>query len=486
MTLVILSALCLCSICLLISVWLLVFSRNQTPAQTAEPPVPPPAAPVDPDFELIQSLQVLTRLVRQQVGEHSASVSGVGESLRKMQQDPASTAVSEVLDALNLLLATNSQLQDRLNAADRELSRQAEVIEHQRQAALTDPLTRLGNRRAFDEQFQRLRHESVPIGMVLLDLDHFKRVNDTYGHAAGDAVLAEVGSILRKSLRQEAFVARMGGEEFAALVPRASEATLAAISVRVREAIEQGSVIIEGQRIAITTSVGAALEQPDEPPADFYQRADRATYASKQAGRNCCHLHTGTAIRPILSLPMVDDAPAAASMHVASRSELIAQIRRYLLEAELETNPLALVLLQVECLECARPHALAIEEPRFQPILTAVRGAIRDGDLVAECDPGRIAVLLPGARGDRDAGPVRRLCDAVANCLADRQERLGFLLGAAQAALNDDCVSFVQRAETELQANRTRPECVIPSRKASTAWTNAEQMLFAADKEMVR
>jgi diguanylate cyclase (GGDEF)-like protein len=158
-----------------------------------------------------------------------------------------------------------------------------------RRLAMVDPLTGLYNRRAFLElaarELARSRREGSPSAVLMVDLDHFKRVNDDFGHQAGDRVLAAFGALLGRSLREADVAGRYGGEEFCAVLPGAGLAEAAAIAERVRGAAAQAPL---GDLPRITTaSIGVALLEPDvggiEPAL---ARADAALYAAKQAGRN--------------------------------------------------------------------------------------------------------------------------------------------------------------------------------------------------------
>jgi diguanylate cyclase (GGDEF)-like protein len=164
---------------------------------------------------------------------------------------------------------------------------------HMFDSALRDGLTKVFNKRyLMDRLTSELRfatRHGAPLAVMLLDLDHFKQINDTYGHLAGDAVLAEVAQRLNKSLRTEDVLARYGGEEFAIVLRGivASQALLAA--ERMRATIEQRPVVSGAHTIRVTTSIGVATfpETPAVIVDDLFAAADKALYAAKRAGRNC-------------------------------------------------------------------------------------------------------------------------------------------------------------------------------------------------------
>ncbi len=165
--------------------------------------------------------------------------------------------------------------------------RHAQLFAAQEENALTDELTKLPNRRALAQRFlqetQRARRHRAGITFVMVDLDHFKQVNDTYGHLNGDAVLAELASILSTGLRESDVCARYGGEEFALILPETTEAGARVLAERIRAKV--AAATFPGG-LKLTISVGVAAT---EEPALFTQlidRADQALYAAKQGGRN--------------------------------------------------------------------------------------------------------------------------------------------------------------------------------------------------------
>lgn len=157
--------------------------------------------------------------------------------------------------------------------------------------ALRDPLTGLPNRRAFDEALRRevarARRDRARLGVAVLDVDRFKDVNDRHGHAAGDVALAEVARRAAAALRAGDLLARVGGEELAALLPGADVAAAAEVAERVRRAVAAGPVRAGGQAIAVTVSLGCAELAPgDADGGALFARADAQLYRAKNAGRN--------------------------------------------------------------------------------------------------------------------------------------------------------------------------------------------------------
>jgi diguanylate cyclase (GGDEF)-like protein len=163
--------------------------------------------------------------------------------------------------------------------------------------ARVDPLTGAFNRRHFSEaldgELARAARQGTGTGLLAVDIDHFKVLNDLHGHTIGDEVLVHVAGRIADALRGYDTLARWGGEEFVILLPGfAGRDDLLSAGERVREAVESGPAVIRGSRFPLTVSVGAASADPaDADPGALVERADRALYAAKNAGRNCVVLH---------------------------------------------------------------------------------------------------------------------------------------------------------------------------------------------------
>jgi len=175
----------------------------------------------------------------------------------------------------------------KLRAMTETLSARSETLEH---AALTDALTGVQNRRYFDEALREyileFRRIGKPLGLMILDLDHFKRINDRYGHDIGDEVLRLVARCLLDITRYHDVVARLGGEEFAVVAPNMREDQLIKLAERIRAAISSEALMVGATLVQATTSVGVAVWDGSETAEDFYRRADQNLYEAKRLGRN--------------------------------------------------------------------------------------------------------------------------------------------------------------------------------------------------------
>jgi len=167
---------------------------------------------------------------------------------------------------------------------------ETDYIQHVLGLANTDALTGLFNRSYFDECFgkevARAQTFGYPCSLVLLDIDHFKQINDEYGHAAGDQVLCHVTSAVQSRLERAGTLFRVGGEEFAILAEKASYASAVVLAETVRTAVATAVCRVAGTAFSVTISLGVAELDPNESAEELYERADTQLYVAKHAGRN--------------------------------------------------------------------------------------------------------------------------------------------------------------------------------------------------------
>jgi diguanylate cyclase len=193
------------------------------------------------------------------------------------------------IDERSQLAAQVRRLEAELRRKSTELAKLRTELRGAVHDALTDPLTGLANRRAFDQEVAARAGRSSPAHLVMADIDHFKRVNDTRGHDIGDEILRIVGEILLAHVRRDSLVARLGGDEFGLLLPEAGSEYTTGIATRLCEllasrplAVRRFPEVIE----RITLSVGVAGWHAGESSARWFARADAALYEAKRRGRN--------------------------------------------------------------------------------------------------------------------------------------------------------------------------------------------------------
>lgn len=197
------------------------------------------------------------------------------------------TALTVGILVIYPIIRTEAKEGGKLREMTESLSVRSQNLE---QAALTDALTGMQNRRYFDdalrEYLEEFRRIERPIGLMILDLDHFKTVNDTYGHDTGDDVLRAVAKCLREMTRYHDIVARLGGEEFAIVAPNMDLEMLTRLAERIRKAISVMPITSGNVRLKVTTSVGLAIWDRKETMEQFFRRADSQLYEAKRKGRN--------------------------------------------------------------------------------------------------------------------------------------------------------------------------------------------------------
>ena len=163
-------------------------------------------------------------------------------------------------------------------------------FEKLRNEAYHDHLTNVGNRRYAEANINRriyeLKNNYIPFGIIFVDIDHFKSINDTYGHKTGDEVLVMVSRTISNALRSMDIVSRWGGEEFVVILPGAYLETLNIVAERIRKLVEHSYLLIDSTKVGVTVSVGATLAKNDDTGVSLVARADCLMYESKNRGRN--------------------------------------------------------------------------------------------------------------------------------------------------------------------------------------------------------
>ena len=255
----------------------------------------PGGDPVDRQqfLSFLQNLSSWTSEYSGDVSRYQSQLTAIDEKFRSSSAPPP----EEMLRTLQQIMTANRQLQSRLDSAEQKLEVQTDQISSYLTEARTDGLTALLNRKAFDKALDGLfgdwekKGQSFSMGMI--DIDHFKQINDTYGHPAGDAVLRQVSALLQSELGKEVCVARYGGEEFSVLSLSTGEQIAAALD-RVRELISQLQVTHDAHTISVSLSAGSAQIEASDKIGMLVRRADEALYAAKLGGRNRVYRHDGT------------------------------------------------------------------------------------------------------------------------------------------------------------------------------------------------
>jgi diguanylate cyclase (GGDEF)-like protein len=268
------------------------------PSRAAKANALPKEESVTPSTEALW-LGELSDRIEGEIGSHTFRIQEISAALSDAKEGEPDV----VLDAASRIMLANQQLQAELAAARTEIEEHRKKVKELSAEARTDPLTGLANRRAFTEDMSRRieqwRRHKVPLSLIMVEVDHFKSINDRYTHAGGDTALRHMGDLLRGALREMDIPVRYGGEEFAIILPGTRMQEALNVAERLRATIASRGFVYEGQTIPITASLGLATAAAEDTLASIVERADTALYAAKQAGRNRAYVHDGGTRQPI-------------------------------------------------------------------------------------------------------------------------------------------------------------------------------------------
>lgn len=449
--------------------------------------------------EVMSQVESLAAGMRTEVHQHSHAVEEINDDLLAIAEMSDPEGVTRVISRL---IDANRQLDTRLNEAENRLQEQSQLLRSQRVEARTDALTGLPNRRVFDEEIQRLfdDHQSSkrPSSLIMIDIDHFKKFNDDYGHQAGDACLQEVGQVIRDTVRGiGGIVARYGGEEFSVLLPGTELFDAKVASQRLNRAIEALIVEFRGDSLNVTSSLGVAAIQQDSSPAAWLGRADRALYAAKSGGRNRAYWHDGarcqevknkkptnaadqktTAPRKANAVSGNPSSPQAASGS-SGRDEFVRDVSRRLAMFRRKRQPLALMLASIDPIE----GVSAEKHPSFGEVQKAVYQilgvALREMDHVSQLSPNQFGGLLPTANGE-EAATVAERARKTAEALKLKSNEGGLLFtisfGVTEALEGDEAEHLLYRADSCLSKAREKGGNAVYLLRHECEWENPRRV----------
>ena len=234
---------------------------------------------------IADQLRLLTFRVAADVTAHNERVEAISGRLN----EPQAEQPEHLLSAINDLITANDEMQDHLADARKRIADQSELIEEAAQLARTDALTGLANRRALNDFLQSCLDAVQPgecAGLLLLDIDHFRAFNDTYGQTTGDAVLAAFARNIKKFCNQECYAARYGGEEFAVILTGRDAVSLAQKAAALRKFVSEQAIGLESMQLKVTASAGLCGLISGETLQAAYDRAEEGLFRAKKAGRD--------------------------------------------------------------------------------------------------------------------------------------------------------------------------------------------------------
>ena len=270
--------------------------------------------------QVIRELETISTQVRCHLANHHASVmrfknrvSEIGKVEDRAPWHELSAEAEQMLRPTLTLATQIAHAYDEIRQQTNQLMTFADLR--------TDPLTGLHNRRALDESLQSMTALQARYGkmfsIILVDIDHFKLINDEHGHVYGDQVLREISDVFRECVRDTDVVTRFGGEEFVVLAPETNVNGICILAERIRATVEE--------RLTLTVSCGAASGIGNESPEDLIARADSALYSAKAAGRNSIYRHNGKGIDVVsvqgkATAKVLDDPEVIKSVKMAAGS----------------------------------------------------------------------------------------------------------------------------------------------------------------------
>ncbi len=416
----------------------------------------------------------LAKNVASDVGDHAAKMKAISADLAGIDR-ASDGANAAVFSAMDQILVANNQLQQRLEQAEKQLAAQAVEIKTHESDARTDSLTGLSNRRAFDDELKRRlgewQRKRTPCTLVLLDIDFFKKFNDTHGHQVGDEVLRQVAKVLAAQSREMDVPCRYGGEEFAMILPATEASNACKVAERIRAAVEASSTVCDGKTLKVTCSLGVAHFLADDDVPRIIRRSDDALYTSKKAGRNCGHWHTGTTQVPITAADEVTVAELPAPIEPSterpedqtapSGATFIQMLKRRVTESHRFGVPLSVLYLKIEDYDITnRKYGSAFARQLVDTASPVLEKILREMDVLAKLENGEFVVMLPGS-SQAEAGQVaKRMNTAASHCmlpLVDRELQLRLRHGIAELKPNEAAQELIARARIAMAPSTPTP-----------------------------
>jgi diguanylate cyclase len=267
----------------------------------AGPKTEPPQS-VDPrEQQIVESAQMIRTILLNLAGliqrtgqaadNSSTTLGDVRSTIDDMKLPSDLSDVHKLLlREIDRMISSNSTLKSELARSKGSLEEQRQQIESLKTAVRIDVLTQIANRAYFEEKLDemiRLRNRyNDPFALLMIDVDHFKTINDTYGHLAGDRILKGVAFKLKTSIRESDFIARLGGDEFSLILVKLPAEEAVEIGWKLCRIMEDARFLLDGNDIKITLSIGIAEAVQDDKPELLIKRADKALYEAKKEGRN--------------------------------------------------------------------------------------------------------------------------------------------------------------------------------------------------------
>ncbi|HBJ35916.1 MAG TPA: hypothetical protein DDZ51_14445 [Planctomycetaceae bacterium] len=365
-----------------------------------------------PASDFLSAVQRITLDIAANVGEHSKQVHAISTDLQESGCD--------VTTIIARLISANDSMEKQLEDAESRMKDQAAMIEVHVTEARTDALTKLANRRVFDDEiqkhFQMFESQGTPATLLMLDIDYFKKLNDSYGHLTGDEVLRSTAGLLAKAVRNGDVVARYGGEEFAVILPQSTALDAIPIAKQLRNVLSQFTPKIDNKTIHLSASAGMAGLLPNDTIKSWIQRADEALYHAKSKGRDCGYWHDGQLLHridsavnaPVAACEVIEEGervqenPATeAERELMSLSTFNHCLAMSLAENQRDGKNLSVIILRIDEFEkITQLYGLEANRMVYQIIGKMLLSRVGSKSHVACYGNDSFAIILPNTRMD--------------------------------------------------------------------------------------
>lgn len=438
-------------------------------------------------IDSLRQLHDLTCDVAGRVGQHLNRVDSISQELITLRASCKGPKDRAVVDAVSQIVQVNEELTSQLSQAKLKLCEQAEIIEAQAAAAMADLVTGLPNRRGFDDELRRgmaqWQQLDTPLSIVLIDVDNLHDLQQEYSQDAADDVLRGVAQILNETMRAMDFVSRYSEDQFAVMFPSTDLGDAKQAAQRVRSAVESRAFRVEETPVKITVSEGVTEALPGDDAESLVERTFAALEASREAGRNCAHLHNGAACEAIPPISggakngfnlgaeelqalarQLQSQPADPNTDpltgLLNRRCFFEALRHRISEHNLGGEPLCLVLLDLDQLKSLnRTHGQLVGDVVLRTIAQIIRTAMRPHlDLAARYEEAKLALVLPHAELDDALAVAERIRRATAACkLRAEGAELSVTVssGVAQLPHGGDSVGLIKLAEIALKTAKS-------------------------------
>jgi len=443
-------------------------------------------------------LKRLTVNVQDDVREHASTVDSSSKALADLSADDGNPIGA--LSAVATIIEANEPLQERLAMAEQKLAEQNEQLDKQMAESRTDLLTGLLNRRGLEEELEHLlddaRQAGQPLSLMMIDIDHFKKFNDQYGHDVGDLVLCDVGRAVSGAVRTMDVVARFGGEELVVLLPNGNLDESKLVVEQVRAAVQQQVTHDkQGRQLQVTISGGVA-QVDTEDSASLLKRADLALYTAKEGGRNCTYYHDGVQCHLIDRLPETDQSDTRSDelTRLPSRLAFMEEMGRRIAEASRFRSELSLIVLEVDQFDqVVAEQGKGTADLLLRGLSQFLTELMREMDLVARNDTKGFAILLPNCTLTNAANIADRVRRSAAKSLfrtGDVELNPTLSAGVACARPAEDAETLLRRCEQALECcQESEGNCIFVDQPENNETTpnsepSQEESLVITDRNV--